>query len=124
MNRINAVKELHDETSLQHTLLSRRGIATLVASFAAVGFGSASPRVAHADTAVPCGEQQLRDAIGNANPGDTLNLDGSCIYTLTKAGDQDPTEGDSGLVIKKKLTINGHGRPSRGCRPRPRSAYF
>jgi hypothetical protein len=112
MNRINAVMEVLDDvtqTSLQHTLLSRRGIATLVASFAAVGFGSASPRVAHADTAVLCGEQQLRDAIDKASPGDTLNLDGSCIYTLTKAGEQDLTQGDSGLVIKKKLTINGSG---------------
>jgi hypothetical protein len=115
MNRINAVKEVHDDvtqTSLQRTLLSRRGIAALVASFAAVGLGSASPRVAHAAGVVSCGangEQTLRDSIRNANPGDTVELDVNCVYTLTRAGDQDPTQGDSGLVINKKLTINGHG---------------
>jgi hypothetical protein len=112
MTKINAERHaLNHVTSSGFTLLSRRGIATFVASFAAVGLGSASPRVAHAATDVPCqnGEQQLRDAIRNADPGNTLNLAASCIYTLTKAGDQDPTQGDSGLVINKQLTINGNG---------------
>jgi hypothetical protein len=111
MNSINAEPHALNhltQTSSGRTLLSRRGIAALVTSFAAVGLGSASPRMAQAD-GVLCsnGEQNLRDAI--SNPGDTVELDRNCIYTLTKAGEQDPTQGDSGLVITKKLTINGHG---------------
>jgi hypothetical protein len=104
------------QTSSGRTLLSPRGVAALVASFAAVGLGSASPRVAQAAGVVSCapnGEQNLRDAINQAHAGDTVQLDGTCIYTLTSADNQDPTQaqiqGDSGLIIKKKLTINGNG---------------
>ncbi len=80
------------------------GVAAAITALAVTGL-PAAPAVATTQATVGCTTSALISAIAQATAGDTLNLARHCTYHLTGA-----YAGADGLpVIRKRLTIHGHG---------------
>jgi hypothetical protein len=83
-----------------------RILAGTAITVAAVTASTVAPAAAHTRDRVPCDGAALQGAVVNANDGDTLELTPRCIYKLTIP---DPSDSDTGLVIHRKVTLQGNG---------------
>lgn len=93
--------------------ISRRAGVGLCALFLMGLLLAPLPAASAAPLQVPCSASALVDAITLANNtagADTLDLDGSCTYTLDQFNNNDSGSGPNGLpLITSEITLNGHG---------------